>query len=278
MIEDNTFTYCSSVPNFLLPENITKIGYRAFYSCSQITNITIPQKVTEIGSYVFSYCTNLKQVTLSKNVAKIGECAFEYCYSITTLTIPESLKSIEEKTFLYCNFTSIIIPKYVTRIRESAFAVCKSLITLSINSNLTEIEKWAFHHCPKLQSIAFLCTSYSITIGDDAFSDISNPINIYIPGNFTIQISYQNAFPNRSQLFITSNTILSTFCKSFFGKQSVIVHFDGTSKISDKTTIEVLDYISIQQSQAISSPLIFKHQFKCNFIFGMLPFDLFCVI
>lgn len=96
-------------------------------------------------------------------------------------------------------------------------------------------------------------------------------MNISIPGNFNISSDYECVFPNRSHLYITNETILSESCKDFFGEKSVYVHFEGSFNIADKTTKEVIKYISIPFEIHRSKEDLIYYQTKCLHLISLIP-------
>ena len=48
--------YINDIKSLTVGNNVTSIGFAAFYGCTRLTSVTIPESVTSIGSYVFSGC------------------------------------------------------------------------------------------------------------------------------------------------------------------------------------------------------------------------------
>lgn len=176
----------------------------------------------------------MKSITFLGNVTSIGAQAFLNCLSLTDFLVQESVKSIE----------------------AYAFKDCFSLREIIIPSQLTIIGDGAFSNCTNLKCIKFLNNSNIITMKSSIFLFNENPIDFFIPGNFNITISFWKQVPKGSNLFITRDTILSKSCKDYCGEKFVYVHFDDEPIISDATTKEVIQYISIK-------PLFHKTKLKC---------------
>ena len=70
---------------FIIPDDVTHIGYRAFSDCSSLTSINIPDSVTHIGKFAFYSCDSLTSVTIGNGVTHIGYMAFYECYSLTSV-------------------------------------------------------------------------------------------------------------------------------------------------------------------------------------------------
>ena len=95
------FSSCENLTTISIPDNVTSIGYLAFYGCS-ITKATIP---TQAIPYINN--SNLKEVVITsgKNIPK---SAFKDCSSLTSITIPNSVTSIGDDAFHGCkSLTSI---------------------------------------------------------------------------------------------------------------------------------------------------------------------------
>ncbi len=164
-------------------ENITSIGYKAFYNCEALTSVTIPNSVTSIGSSAFYNCSALKSITIPNSVTEIGNSAFLNCSALTSITIPDSVTEIGEYTFSGCyalkrfygkfasednrcliidgilnsfapaGLTTYTIPNSVTEIGENAFHGCGALESVTIPNSVTSIGYAAFYNCSALKSV-----------------------------------------------------------------------------------------------------------------------------
>lgn len=76
IIETNTNTLIVGASNTVIPNTVTKIGYKAFYLNSKLTAITIPNSVTVIGGRSFKGCSNLESVTIESTTPPTMEKSY----------------------------------------------------------------------------------------------------------------------------------------------------------------------------------------------------------
>ena len=234
----------SQVSEYIIGEDVTSIGYNAFYSCSNLNSVTISNSVTSIEYGAFSGCSKLKSVHISdiaawctisfgenyanplfyahnlylngtlvtdlvipNGVSKIGNYAFLYCYSLSSVTIPNSVISIGDYAFSHCTeMTSLNISNSVTRIGNRAFESCLDLTTIDIPNSVTSIGEYAFSTCLNLTSIAIPNSVASIEV--DAFYSCSSLTSVLISDIAAwCSISFVNQYAN--PLFYAHNLYLN---------------------------------------------------------------------
>lgn len=97
-IEDQAFEYCKQLKHVDFGHGLKRIGSSFYYSevfaHSGLEEVVVPQQVTEIGYAAFYDCS-LKKVTLNEGLVAIGEDAFAI-NELEEITIPESVSSIGE--------------------------------------------------------------------------------------------------------------------------------------------------------------------------------------
>ena len=74
----------------VIPEGVTRIGYKAFYERKSLTSVTIPDSVMYIGETVFASCKSLTSVTIPDSVTSIGYGAFSGCEKLTLRVTADS--------------------------------------------------------------------------------------------------------------------------------------------------------------------------------------------
>lgn len=172
-IEDDAFSYFTSLTSVTIPNTVTSIGKYAFYNCTSLISITIPNTVTSIGEAAFYNCSKLPSITLPNKLSSMGWGVFYDCYKLTSITIPDSLTYIPGDAFSYCGITSITIPNTVTGIGSGAFEGT-SLTSITIPNSITRIESYTFR-CPLTSVIIPNSVTY---IGDCAFSGSFTSVTI----------------------------------------------------------------------------------------------------
>lgn len=78
----------SKVKNITIPEGVTNIGEKAFFSCSLLQDIIIPASVTEVGGQAFNFCSRLSTVTFNGTPSALPTSLFVSCSNLTTINVP----------------------------------------------------------------------------------------------------------------------------------------------------------------------------------------------
>ena len=219
VIPDNTLSYLKA-ETVVLPKELKKIGYEAFYSCYNLKNITIPDGVTIIDEWAFEDCESLETIVIPDSVTTIGDKAFSGCSSLTDITIGKGVTSIGDGVFRGCSNlkyitvaddneyyktidgslytkdgktliyylsaeqdSDVVIPYGVTSIGNYAFSGCSSLTSVEIPDSVTSIGSYVFDGCSGLTSVVI---GDSVTsIGSYAFSGCSGLTSVVIPDSVT---------------------------------------------------------------------------------------------
>ena len=286
-------TFLDGVGTITFSDDVTSIGYEAFYYCTGLTSITIPNSVKSIGYEAFSGCTGLTSITIPNSVTDIVYGAFSGCDGLTsiivesgntiydsrnncnaiietatntliqgcnTTVIPNSVTSIEDEAFKGCTgLTSITIPNSVTSIGDYAFNGCTGLTSITIGNSVTRIGGWAFMDCMGLTSITI---PNSVTdIGYRAFAGCTGLTSITIPNSVTsIGDGAFVGCNNLKSVSINSDSIVSVNRKSpssissIFGSQvTEYILGDDVHSIGDYTFYENVNLISVSIGNSVTS-------------------------
>ncbi len=169
LLEDGTAEitdYYGKETSLIVPEQldgctVSSIGDLAFSFCHSIAQISIPDNVVNMGANPFAYCHNLKRIKISQRSPyfavtdgvlfdKIDKKIICYPCALDTdnYVIPTGILSIGDSAFADCSvLTEITIPNTVTSIGEYAFFNCSSLTKTYIPNSITFIDSLAFVMC-----------------------------------------------------------------------------------------------------------------------------------
>ena len=169
----------SQVKEYVLGEDVTRIGEFAFSDCPNLTKVQLSNGVTSIGTFAFYFCTNLAEINIPASMTSIDPSAFtatgltkveinsnalvskDYnshsslsgCFgAVKEFVLGDEITGIGNYAFNSSSAMTINIPKNVTRIGEGAFSSCW-LTSLFIPKNVTSIGDRAFFNCHDLVSI-----------------------------------------------------------------------------------------------------------------------------
>jgi len=221
-VPEGTFSYCTSLTNVTIGNNVTNIGDYAFFGCTSLSSLTIGPSVSRIGAAAFDQCISLTSVTIGPSVTSIGASAFVGT-SLSSVTIPNSVTNIGANALASTRLTAInvetnnpvyssrdgvlfnqsqttlirypwgrvgsySIPNSVKYIGSGAFDSCSGLTSVTIPDSVTSIEDEAFDFCGRLTNVTI--ANGVTSVGYRAFSDCINLTSIMIPNSVT---SIENA-------------------------------------------------------------------------------------
>ena len=148
------FFECIDLTSIDIPSSVKHLNPFAFYGCSGLESITIPESITSISWCSFMDCSRLKTVQLHSGIKRIVNSAFSGCYCLTSIDIPSGVTAIEGHVFSGClSLTSVTIPSSVDTIMYGAFSGCSSLPSINIPAGVSEIWDYAFSNCSSLTSL-----------------------------------------------------------------------------------------------------------------------------
>ena len=140
-------------------DEITSIGWYAFYNCTDLIAIQFPESVTSIGGGVFKDCTQLFYALIPLGVTRIEAATFQGCTRLTrvySLRALDNVTSIGDAAFEGCKNLIIDLPAGLTNIGKNAFADCTSLKSVTLPAGVTSIGDYAFLNCNQLTKITAL--------------------------------------------------------------------------------------------------------------------------
>lgn len=106
-IADSAFAGCKALQRVAIGRGVSVIGNRAFRSCN-LADVVIPDNVARIGERAFLFCTNLTDVLIRDGVTNIAGYAFRSCSSVTNVTIGSGIRRVGYGTFFDCaNLTAV---------------------------------------------------------------------------------------------------------------------------------------------------------------------------
>lgn len=221
-IPDETFSDCTKLKSFNVPNTINDIGYRAFYCCKGLASVTYEvggEGALTIGENAFHLCSKLTTLALPSRTESIGVSAY-YAVKATEATFTDSeiggtdatsgLKHIGSRAFELSSLKTIELPEGLLTIGSYAFSQCKSLTSAVIPSTVTNLDqkdssgaqilgvgRFAFNSTT-LTDITFRPMSgekpegyLGVTLCD-TFSSCKKLTNIVLPANMVTALDYKN--------------------------------------------------------------------------------------
>lgn len=174
-IPDEMFLHCTSLSVWDLPEDVRRIGERA-YSDTALRQIHISGQVTEIDRGAFCECQMLRSAAIAgdpqlqpaifadcrqlaaadlPDVQEIPLEMFRSCSSLRQFSFPDGLLSVGPGAFRGSALEEVYLPGSLREIGEGAFADCKYLqkVSFAAQTALSRIASRAFSGAAALRTM-----------------------------------------------------------------------------------------------------------------------------
>ena len=238
--------------DYVIPEGVVGIGSvetfnlqtKAFWDCEKLNSVTLPSSLYVLGREDFKGSNKMK-IYVNENNPHYASDQHGVLFN----------KEMTEIIFAPINIKGCyIVPDGVTRINYSVFSNCMDLSEVVIPSSVTRIDNYAFENCSNLKNVYFAgpeeeWNNILIYSANDPLLNATIQYN-YVP--VTLEELIISSSPEKKsyemgeELDLVGLTItalysdgsfkeiaegyeVTGFDSSFFGKQTVIITYDGKS-------------------------------------------------
>lgn len=191
-IEDDAFSYCSSLTKVTGLKLIKSLPGGVFFYCNKLSSIDL-STIESLGANCMSE-TAIERVELPK-LKSWGDGVFENCKKLISVTFPETIDNIPALAFCNCENLSTIDLSHCSIIGGGAFYNCTSLTDLKLlNVKQTEWKTYydyestqsckvgSFMNCNNLASVDLGSIQ---KLGDRAFYGCTSLKKITLPSTIT---------------------------------------------------------------------------------------------
>ena len=168
------------IPSEVNGITVTEIGKDVFKDNKNVGRLIIPDSVTKLGYRMCSGCTALSEVRLPAGLTVIPDEAFDGCSSLRTVNFPDTLKEIRSDAFCGTDLTEFIAPDSLTNVWSYAFKDCAALSAVELK-NVRSVGDGAFESCTALRSIRL--SDKMTELSDHIFDGCSSLADIDMPDN-----------------------------------------------------------------------------------------------
>ena len=170
-LEQDCFSFCSSLKSITIPSSVTSLGYGCFYGCSSLISIEIPSSVTSLGERCFNSCSSLKTFTCAIPTAIEGDF-FNYTINQATLYVPKASLDSYKSTYPWSRFGTIlpIEPLKITVDNDTKEAVVET-------AKFVEDGEIVIPSSVEVEGVTYTVTN----IANEAFKDVDDVETVTLP-------------------------------------------------------------------------------------------------
>jgi hypothetical protein len=178
----------------IIPDGVTRIGFRAFLAASAVTSVVIPDSVKYIDNQAFKNNNRLTNIVFGSGLIEIGSQAFQNANKLTSLNLPDSLTFIGIDAFRdTVKLTGVTFGNNLNNIGSGAFQR-SDLRNVVVPGSIEAIGDEAFMNNPNLTTFRFNQPDWSkpyipqLEIGSNVFlaAEVEAPTNLttlWLPSN-----------------------------------------------------------------------------------------------
>lgn len=186
-IGKDVFKDNKNVGRLIIPDSVTKLGYRMCSGCTALSEVRLPAGLTVIPDEAFDGCSSLRTVNFPDTLKEIRSDAF--CGTdLTEFIAPDSLTDVWAYAFKDCGALSAVELKNVRSVGDGAFGNCTALRSIRLSDKMTELSDHIFDGCSSLADIDMpdkpIAVSFSVFNGTAYYNEPSNWENgvLYVDG------------------------------------------------------------------------------------------------
>ena len=166
-----------NVGRLIIPDSVTKLGYRMCSGCTALSEVRLPAGLTVIPDEAFDGCSSLRTVNFPDTLKEIRSDAF--CGTdLTEFIAPDSLTDVWAYAFKDCGALSAVELKNVRSVGNGAFGNCTALQSIRLSDKMTELSDHIFDGCSSLADIDMpdnpIAVSFSVFNGTAYYNEPSN--------------------------------------------------------------------------------------------------------
>ena len=144
-------SYRDEITRLSLPDGLTYIGKRAFYSCQNLSSLVVPENVTEIGAGAFTGTDRLAAVVW--NAVRCADFSTQpFPSTLASVTFGSKVAYIPAYLFRFTSVSEVVIPGSVEEVGAYAFSDCSSLARLQVGAGVAAVGEKAFY-CVNLAQV-----------------------------------------------------------------------------------------------------------------------------
>ena len=236
----------SQVTEYIIGDNIKKIGNSVFYNCKNLTSVVLPE-----GRHITGILEEDAYIIDENGYYKFLEAGDSYSFWT-------GISSIGNNAFQGCDNMNINFPVGIRSVGNYAFAGCSNVSSLKFHNKVTSIGTDAFYNCTGLTSVEILDSIAKIE--NDAFKGCTNIARVEISNlaawsNIEFKNEYANPLYNAKHLYLNEEEIINlTIPETVTSlKKYTFINCENLQSVTIPYSVEKFDYSAFSGCNNIKS-------------------------
>lgn len=289
-IGERAFANSKELSYVSLPSGMYHIRQGAFEGCSSLYAMNLPDNVEKIGARAYAG-SGIHEVSIPANTATIQEETFADCQNLTDVKLPSQIGYVMDHAFSGSSITSVVLNSYLSGdIYSGAFSNCKQLeYVVALAGSPGDIPEDVFKGVKSGAILYVAADSYdhyaslpgwtkylTLMTMDTTGEEFESYGYKYVVTNFDMEPDVSLSYRSLNLLGFSDDNKNATYVSppntvNYKGLEYTITYLEGESFMNNKN----IEYVSLPEFIDIIGQSAFKNCTNLTYVY--LPLNLYVI-